>query len=162
MEAECIRTVTFFKIPVYKINFSISIDKNSREISTVSDILKSNDNWTLQIFPIRKINTQHLTNSLVQKLIAISEDNNNLSQIYKFKSLIPQKDSLLVGDKIEFTCSSNQLIVRKNDEAIGEMQNISICSLLSRVYLDASFRGVPCIDLITELNAKLKNETKPV
>jgi hypothetical protein len=162
MEAECIRTVTFFKIPVYKINFSIHPDGNSQRISTVNDILESNSNWILQIFPIRKINIQHLTNSLVQKLIAISEDNNNLSQIYKFKSLLPQKDSLQIGDKIEFFCSPNKLILRKNDEMIGEMQNISICNLVSRVYLDASFKGVPCSELITELNAKLKNETKHV
>jgi hypothetical protein len=159
MEADCIRTVTFFKIPVYKINFFLYPLENSLNYPSLREVLKTNPSWLLQISPIRKVNPQHLTNSLVQKLIAVSGDENNLSQIYKFKSILSGKEPLIPGDQIEIACSPHKLIVKKNSVELGEMQNISICTLLSRVYLDPSFREVPCAELITKLNSQLKNES---
>jgi hypothetical protein len=159
MEADCIRTVTFFKIPVYRINFCLLPLENSLNYPSLGEIIKANPSWRLQIFPIRKVNPQHLTNSLVQKLILASGDENNLSQIYKFKSILSGKEPLISGDQIEIACSPDKLILKKNSVELGEMENISICTLLSKVYLDPSFREVPCPELITKLNSQLKSNS---
>lgn len=170
-EGDCIRTVTFFKIPVYKLN--MVIDANSNE--NREDLLKmiGHNDWSIKIFPIRRVNIQHLSNSLVQKLTLLSElDNNinnqtnrndggkvnNLGQIFKFRSLLPHSDVLKQGDVIEFSCTKERLSIQKNNKVLGEMENVSICNLLSRVYLDLvafGSRGIPCPDLITNLNQQI-------
>ena len=149
-ESDCIRTVTFFKIPVYSIK---AFFHNAQRKENVMD-MTSSGSWSLTITPIRKVNIAHLTNSLVQKLIQVSpDDTSNLPQILKFKSILPPKLTLDSSQSIKFECSAGNRVlqVQSLEGSLGDMDGTVICHLLAKVYFDSAYRGLPCPDLLKNI-----------
>lgn len=153
-ESDCTRTVTFFKIPVYKIKAFFQNSKS--EVTEDESLLKLTQqcsSWSLLITPIRKVNIAHMTNSLVQKLIQVSpEEESHLSQILKFKSLLPPKVTLDSSQALRFECTNQELRISDQEGVcLGNMDGVVICDLLAKVYFDAAYRGLPCPDLLKNL-----------
>lgn len=150
-ESDCTRTVTFFKIPVYSIK---AFFKNAEASQSLFKMSQECSSWSLLITPIRKVNIAHLTNSLVQKLIQVSpEDESHLAQILKFKSLLPPQMTLDASQELRFECAANKEL-RISDQkgvSLGSMDGAVICDLLAKVYFDAAYRGLPCPDLLKNL-----------